>query len=292
MKIYLSSLPLNLIEEYKKIKPESELNVFISYAYRNKEFKSILGDKRHLINSIVLDSGTFTKNMAKNTKLTSKITFEGFKVFASRFGHHFDFIFNYDDDFDDDGVYENVKRLNELREVGVNAVPVVHDYLNEHNEIERYLKDGHPIIALGYSKNRNRKNLKKATKTINDHGVDVHILGMSTLQGLKECQPEYCDSSNWVQSVRYGYMYFLDNNLKEIKIRFKDYTETNGGFPLLEEHPLKSEILQYVKDELGFKYTDLYGSSKNFVRSLINIHHFVKTQELLTNGLACGETES
>ena len=62
MKIYLSSLNTNSLEAYLEIFPDAKLNVLVSYGLRNKSVDAFLHEYASNINSIILDSGTYTMN--------------------------------------------------------------------------------------------------------------------------------------------------------------------------------------------------------------------------------------
>jgi hypothetical protein len=230
IKIYLSSFKLDILLAYKELYPNSEINVLISYAMRDKDFSEMMGKNRDKISSLILDSGAFTKNAIKNREIAEAIDIQGFKAFclANNNKSCFDFIFNFDEDFSDHGFEVNYRNQLELQNAGIDVVPVVHDYLAETEELDVYLKEKYPIIALGFSKmNKNAKNILAISKKIKDAGLEVHLLGKSSYSELQKVRNvDYNDSSNWAQATRFGFIYYWNRHRpkgkEEDTIRFKD----------------------------------------------------------------------
>jgi hypothetical protein len=270
--------------------PSSEVNVLISYAMRDSDFSEMMWKYRDKISSLILDSGAFTKNIAKNKETADAIDIQGFKAFclANNNKNCFDFIFNFDEDFSDHGFEANYRNQLELLDAGINVVPVVHDYLEETAEVDVYLKEKYPIIALGYSKkNKTSKNIISVSKKIQEAGLQVHLLGKSSYSELRKYRNiDYNDSSNWAQAVRYGYIYYWNKHRiagkEEDRIRFKDKQwKSKEDIPYFEEYENRQKLEQYLKNELGITYKKLYGHNAHFYRSLVNAHYYVNLQDRL-----------
>ena len=290
LKIYLSSFKLDILLAYKEMYPKSEVNVLISYAMRNNDFYDLIRTHRDKMSSLILDSGAFTKNSAKNREFADLIDIRGFKAFclAGNNKDCFDFIFNFDEDFTDHGFEINYYNQLELMDSGIEVVPVVHDYLGETPEMDVYIQERYPIIALGYSKkNKTVNNIIAASKKIKDAGLKVHLLGKSSYSELKKFKYiDFNDSSNWVQATRFGYIYYWNKYRPEGKeedtIRFKDDEYLiNDGMPYFEEYVNRQELETYLKDELDITYEKLYGHNSNFYRELVNTHYYINLQDHL-----------
>lgn len=269
IKIYLSSFDYTIMKEYKRLKPESELNILLSYATTNYNYYKMIIEERHLISSLILDSGAYTLNNADSTN-QKEISLESFKDYCLVLKDKFDFIFNFDEDFTRSGYEINKRNQEILEKAGVQVVPVVHDYKGrESKELNEYIKS-YDLIALGFSDDKkNSKVLKNTVQKIKDAGKKVHLLGVSSYDRLKDLPADYCDSSNWAQAQVFGFMYYWDESDKannpEKKFRFNDYEpRLADNIPYFEDFSRRDEVEAYLKNELGIKYRDLYGHNSIF----------------------------
>lgn len=94
MNIYLSSFTVKHLDMFMERFPDAKLNVLLSYGLKNKNMFRFIKQYRSRINSLILDSGAFTLNMAKNKSTRNKIDFMGYRDFLKRFAKDFDFVFN------------------------------------------------------------------------------------------------------------------------------------------------------------------------------------------------------
>jgi hypothetical protein len=117
-----------------------------------------------MINSLICDSGAYTKNNAQDKKTAAKISLDGYISFLRQplIRNSFDFAFNYDQDFKKTGFETNYRNMKKIEQNVISVVPVVHDYKAQIiNEIDYYLKNKYPIIALGFSEDKlNNHRLK------------------------------------------------------------------------------------------------------------------------------------
>ncbi|MYL84057.1 hypothetical protein GTA51_13055 [Desulfovibrio aerotolerans] len=286
IKIYLSSFDLNVLLKYKEMRPEAELNVLLSYGTVKGDYYDMIVTHRDKINSLILDSGAFTYNYAKES-LREKIDLDGFACYCQTFNNQFDFIFNFDKNFKATGYDDNCKCQKQLEEKGIkNLVPVVHDYrgLNT-DEVGEYLKN-YEIISLGMSEDKKDDFVVGGiVKRIKDAGKKVHLLGVSSYNRLKDLPIDYNDSSNWAQAQKFGYVYFwnypYNPDKAEIMLRFRDSEPDREDNKLIyfEDYDYRPEVEQYIKNELSITYRDLYGHNATFCRQLVNTHYFVTLQD-------------
>ena len=212
MNLYLSSFTIEALTEYNLLFPDEKLNVLLSYAYRNGNYYHFLNTHRDKINSLILDSGTYTKNKSTNIGLTESIRFEGYKAYLKSFDCAYDYYFNYDRNFSPEGVFENLYYQTRLQDCGHFPVPVVHDY--NRSELYFYLYNerySSETIALGFAKDK-LKNIERLSWEIYDCGKKVHVLGVSSYNKLKETPIAYTDSSSWMQYSNYGQIRFWNEN--------------------------------------------------------------------------------
>lgn len=284
IKIYLSSFDLQVMLEYKKMFPDSELNVLLSYGTANATYFQMIDTYRDKFSSLVLDSGAFTLNNMGNEN-SKAVDLPGFKDYCLTFKDKFDFIFNFDSDFTEDGFETNSKNQDYLAKLGIDTVPVVHDYLGANvDEVSEYIQR-YDIISLGHSKHkRNKKIVKPIVEKIKNASKKVHILGVSSYEFIKDVPIDFNDSSNWAQAQIFGFMYFWDMennpNKPEVTLRFRDYEpDRDDTMPYFEDFERRDVVEKYLKDELGISYRALYGNNDTFIRQIINTHYFVKLQD-------------
>ncbi|HBT88144.1 MAG TPA: hypothetical protein DEB50_06660 [Desulfobacter sp.] len=291
IKIFLSSFTLRVLLAYKSLYPNAEMNVLLSFGTRSQDYYNMIITYRDMISSLICDSGAFTKNFA-NAKTAAKISLDGFIAFAKQpfIRKAFDFIFNYDENFNLDGFETNLRNMWKMKNADIDSVPVVHDYLGVvFNEIEYYLQKGYKLIALGYSEHKmtdGKDNIQAAVSRIVSKGSRVHLLGISSYDILADNPIHYSDSSSWAQEGLYGNILWWNPNKpskgenKTDRIRFLDRENSHkrhnrhiGNYPYVEE------LQVYLKDQLGMTLLDLCGHDKEFNRQLVNVHFFVELQD-------------
>ncbi len=286
IKIYLSSFDLKVLLKYKELKPNAELNVLLSYGTVKGDYYDMIVTNRKKIDSLILDSGAFTYNFAQEA-VRSKIDLDGFKQYCLTFQDKFDFIFNFDKNFNANGYADNCRCQKILEDAGVEKiVPVVHDYKGVFNdEVGEFIKN-YDKISLGMSGYKKQDDVVlPLVERIKKAGKKVHLLGVSSYNRLKNLPIDYNDSSNWAQAQKFGYVYFwnypYDNTKAEEMLRFRDseIDSENNKLMYFEDYDHRKDVEKYIKDELGITYRDLYGHNSTFCRQLVNTHYFVKLQD-------------
>lgn len=288
MRLYLSSFTTDHLLNYLKLFPETKMNILVSYGLRNKSIPGFLFDYADNINSLILDSGTFTMNFAKQRSTCDRIDFTGYRAFLKIFGDRFDYVFNFDSDFSTEGQQNNDRYLKTLQDDGHNVVPVVHSYTGE--EVESYLDAGHKLIALGFSRTRKTTyNITRLCKLIHDNGAKAHVLGVSAWNKLSRIPIAYCDSSSWVQHGMYGCIQYWNKNKatkpggdKTDSIRFLDSANRRKSDHYYHDYESKEELYAWIKDTFGWDEHVLPSIDGRSKRTLVNIHYFVELQRRLT----------
>ena len=283
MLIYLSGFSTRELEEYVKCVPQAKLNVLLSYALKNSDYRNFLEKNHKNINSVILDSGAFTANFSKNPEALG-FTFQGYKSFCQHYAGCYDFAINYDLDFLKEKYFSNNIYLTELKNAGVNVVPVVHDYTGD--EVELYLDGDYKIIATGYSEDeKNNQNLATLAQRIYNAGRKVHALGVSSYSWLATTPIHYSDSSSWAKYPAYGFMPFwnpaLTSQDKTHLIKFADFKRQYSQSQLYTNYTHKQELEKYLNDRFGYKYIDLL-APKTSKRRIVCIDYYVQLQEMVT----------
>ena len=288
MNLYLSSFTTQHLVEYTRLFPDEKLNILVSYGLRNQNIADFISEHEDKINSLILDSGTFTMNFAQQEVTRKKIDFEGYRAFLKTIGHRFDYAFNFDSNFADHGQDDNDRYMRILQDDGLNVVPVVHSY--SEREVKHYLKEGHTIIALGYSEGKKTEaNIKKLSQMIHDNGAKVHVLGISTWKKLAHTPVAYCDSSSWMQYGRFGIIQYWNEDKivpadsdKTDSIHFKDSLDSKSAKHQFHDYAHGKQLYKWIKDEFGWDYYELMASDSMMKRTLVNIHYFVQLQKRIT----------
>ncbi len=288
MNLYLSSFTAKHLEAYIAFFPKEKLNILVSYGLRNKSIAAFLFKYANNINSLILDSGTFTLNFAQKKATREKIDFTGYRAFLRELGHLFDYVFNFDSEFDEYGQVQNDRHMDILLGDGHKVVPVVHTYTER--EVSHYLKQNHPIIALGYSKDKSKANIEKCCNQIHDAGAKAHVLGVSTWNRLAHTPVAYCDSSSWVQHGMYGCIQYW-NESRKVKpdsdktdsIRFLDtISAKKTDKPYYHNYDYLDELDSWIKETFGWEDYVLPNIENKDKRTLVNIHYFVQLQKRIT----------
>ena len=76
-----------------------------------------------------------------------------------------------------------MKNMKKLEKAGLKVVPVVHNYKGF--EIDYYIDQGYPIVALGSSPHKKLKNIKPAAEKLFNAGVRVHLLGVTANKNIE-----------------------------------------------------------------------------------------------------------
>ena len=285
IKIFLATFNERTLLAYKKLHPDSEVNVLLSYGTRSNDYYRMMTTNRNHISGLILDSGAFSKNFSNSQE---DITLQGFITYCKHFGKHFDYIFNYDEDFNMDGFETNLMNMRKLERAGIKVVPVVHDYIGEKvHEVDYYIQKKYPIISLGYSehKRKNRDvNIGIAVRKIVGAGLKVHLLGLTHPSILGKYPIHYADSSSWAQYGMYGNIAWWNptknSTDKTDVVRFIDRSDTHTKWTHhIENYPDKKAFEQYLKNDLNLSFVDVYGHRKDYNRQLVNVHYFVKIQD-------------
>jgi hypothetical protein len=280
--IYLVDIPTDLLLAYHQRFPADKPNVLISYARLSKDSSRAIFDHRNLIGSLILDSGTYSLYNNRE-KYSRKLTLAGYKGFLKHLGKHFDFCFNFDEDYSRNGFHVNFVNQNDLEKAGFEPVPVVHDCYG--SEIQFYIDQGYRMIAIGSSelKNENYQELYRIVEKPYSQGVKVHFLGSTEFLKLAFVPVFSADSATWNHAGCRGHLIYWNPNIsgpdKTEKIRF------NYGLPKrllknhIDTHPQREEIEEYLGRELGLTIDQLKGSKGVFYRRLANIHFYVQMEK-------------
>ena len=239
---------------------------------------------RHLLDTLVLDSGTYTLNNNRQ-KHQDSITLEGYRLYLKLFAERFDFYFNFDEDFSPEGFDQNFSNQLYLERNGFNPVPVVHDCFGP--EIETYINRGHKLIAIGSGElaHASVDDLYNIVKPIYDEGVKVHFLGCTEYDKLAYIPVYSADSTTWNRTGTSGRILYW--NLERDGYKKMDDITLSRRVPIknrkyvIWDYDCYPQLEDYLWSELKLKIDDLYGTRRLLNRALVNIHYFVLLEELI-----------
>jgi hypothetical protein len=142
--IYLVGVSSKALLAYHKRYPSERPNLLLSYARRSKDSGKLIFNYRSLIDGLILDSGTYSLN-SNPGKFADIITLPGYQAYLQQLGRHFDFYFNFDQDFSRKGFDVNLANQLQLEKAGLHPVPVVHDCYS--NEIQYYINREYDLVS-------------------------------------------------------------------------------------------------------------------------------------------------
>ncbi len=200
MILYFATPDLQIIQKLRVLQPNRKPNILLSYGSPNSYTDDFLFSCRTEINSVVLDSGTWTLNCTKK-KNNLNITFSGYKDYLKQFGHLFDFYFNFDEDFSQSGFFTNNRNQLCLENAGLKPIPVIHNIYGK--EVDYYIEHGYDFVASGSSQNSSQQNVNYISSKLYQHNIKLHLFGTTRLNLLSEFPVYSCDSSTWTKNASF-----------------------------------------------------------------------------------------
>lgn len=284
--IYLVDVSSKELQAYHAIHPGEHPNLLLSYARLSKDTGKLMFADRHLIGSLIMDSGTYSLN-SNPQKHADKVTLARYKAYLQSVGRYFDFYFNFDQDFSRNGFKVNLANQLDLERVGLKPVPVVHDSYS--NEIQYYVNHGYELVSLGSAELRDADvyELRRIVDKMYVNGIKVHFLGCTDYEKLAYVPIYSADSATWNQAASRGHLLYW-NPLKpgidkKDKICFVYDLPEKYMINHIDHHPHQREIEAYLNKELGYSIPELKGSAGSLNRSVANIHYYVKLEKRIAD---------
>lgn len=131
MNLYHASIFLGVLKKYHDLFKEKS-NVLVSLAGETKERRAFLIDCRHMINSLIADSGAYSVAHGN-----SDLNLEQVISHLCLWGHCYDLYFNFDTDFSEEGFENNIANQVKMERAGLKPVPVIHNFFDK--EIDHYI---------------------------------------------------------------------------------------------------------------------------------------------------------
>jgi len=285
MKIYLSSLGLDVLKRYMELFPDDKINVLVSFAALNHDVVMFCKRYRPKIGGLILDSGVWTKNNASSG--TGHITVEAYIAYLRVAAKYYDYCFNFDENFNADGFDENYTNQLQIEASGVYPVPVLHDI--EGDEIQIYINRGYSRIALGSRQIKSRKVLEGVMRRFEGTGIKIHLFGNTKFDLLAHAPINSSDTAMWARAGGWGNIkYWNPHNKRENKtdrIYLEEYIQGDDGEEAISfsTYEYRKEFEEYLWNTFKLEYYDLIGSKRAVNKMLVNTHYFVQLENVITD---------
>ena len=278
--IYISSPSESVLDEVRRRCAGIKLCVLLTMARMTPNIEAFLARYGSIIQKLALDCGAFSLNNS-NLGLTSEQLFARLIGFAKANGHRFELMFSYDGHFGPDSFEDNQAYLLELEEHGLPVVPVIHNLTN--HEVDTFIRGGYEYVAIGQCKHRTRPEvLFPAVYKLHDHGVKVHLFGITNYDLLVGCPAASCDSKSWLDDAKTGVVRFWNpakaTDNKTDLIYFPDIQgKTKAGTHVYHNYKDLDVFTQYIGG-FGLTLEDLLGLRAVTYREFLGILYY-KTLE-------------
>lgn len=283
MKLYCAVVDAETVRMFHEMtKGTIKLNVLISYFYIKGNAHKLTNLYRHMIDSLIMDSGAYSVAMGK-----SKISVTEYKLYLKRYGHLFDCVFNLDDKFDNP---EHNQRHQDYLQKDVARekwpIPVVHSEDDPEGEVQIYVNQGHEYIALG-SLGKNRIFDADTVARIMEKFPDIkfHLFGNFDREILTKCKPYSADSATWGHKAGYGSLYYWDPDEKKeysIYMEHRDTKQQPGQILYRDLEPkLKVKFDKFLASTFGYDYARLLSDQTSM--HIVNIYFFTQLESYINS---------
>ncbi len=283
MKLYHASIFLGVLKKYHELFKE-KLNVLVSLAYNTRERRAFLIDCRHMIQSLIADSGAWS--VANGN---SNLTIDQVISHLLLWGHHYDLYFNFDTDFSEEGFDNNIDNQVKMEQAGLTPVPVIHNFFN--SEIDDYIQSGkYGWLALGSRQSSNFANIRYAVNRIKkgNPAIKIHWFGGSRYDWLIQLPIASCDTTSWAKTGAYGIINYW--NPRNTGVDKTDSIYVGGRIRDLDAslhhfvtYSFRKDLEAYLQTNFGFSYVDLCGDDDKFNMQLVNMKYYTDLEKRIND---------
>ena len=291
MKIFLSSLPVSVVVALNNIDRSLRPNVLLTY-YDLKRPMDHIARYRHMIGDLILDSGAFSlnniyPNLIVRARESQKL-FQKYEFDLPLVQKHYDFVFNFDDQFGPNSFSHNLSRLHALEAKCTMPVPVLHNLAN--HEADYFINNGYNRAAIGQCHAQDREDLAVLWPVVDKlyHAdVDVHLFGMTTPGVISHVSACSCDSKTWLDyAIRGRILHWNPLNPKMDKTDIiyipKDQEFNDGVGVHYNDYKHLTELKKFIESRLGIKWREMLGIQRELNRQLVNVMYFLDLEERIT----------
>ena len=282
-RMYQASLSLMVLLNYIKLFPKKVVNVLLSFGLVRNEFLDFLGKHRDKFGSLIFDCGAYSQNKSKGMDV-SYISLDSYKDYLLTHGELFDFYFNLDSDFSEDGFSNNLYNQMMLEDAGLTPVPVVHNIYNE--EIDYYLEHGYQRIGLGSPQINRQDDVAHVMRRTHGSRVSLHALGQTGFDLLAYFPINSADSAMWARTGGWGYLSYWNPEKqgpdKTDKIYLQEFLHADRTNKVdFFNYEFRKDFEAYLKHNFGLKYYDFFGRGGAYNKMLVNLHYLVTLEEVI-----------
>lgn len=275
--VVMSSIRSELLSKHFLINPKTKLSFLVSTGIREEELKKIIKLKKIYGFKLHLDSGAFENyNKRRKGVRSKKTSLKKFLVLLEKYYSEFDVIYTYDFHFEPGKHEQNWRIKKFIESKGYKTVPVLHDYKTL-EETRFYVEQNCSEVALGFSRNKKLKDIKKICDYFISNNIKVRMLGCGSFRKLSGLPVMSSDSTSWIKAA----------GMYKIKCFWHDYTgrERFEEFSVSEllTLPCNTEIIKNFRTIYKGEIKDLLEKSKYVKRALINLMVHEKMAESLNS---------
>ena len=274
---------LRVFLTYYRLFPDRKLNVLRSFGMLNHEDYAFCFKHRDKINSMILDSGTWTLNNAKGD-IKDKITLQNYINYAKTVRPYYDRIANFDATFTDDGFESNYYNQLILEKAGLDPFPVVHDIYGQ--EIDHYISKGYDLVSLGSSQITSVDTLAYVMERFEGTGIKIHLFGNAKFEFLANFPIHSCDTAMWARTGGYGWINYWNPKKegadKTDSIYMEEYLDEGKikkiTFPNYE---FREDLEKFLLETLNVTYLDLMGPHAAYCKMLVNTCYYAQLEDIV-----------
>lgn len=294
IKVFVSSPTIKLVQEFSRRITVYKPNVLITFYEMNKPTR-YTRKNRHLIGELMLDCGAYSLHQKykhrpiwEREKFAQEL-FDSYKVYTEMAHDQYDHIISMDDRFDLESFEHNMERLHELEELGVGAVPVIHNIYDD-EEIRYFIDQGYKMVAIGQCKGRDDlRVLYPVVDRLFKAGVKVHLFGMTTPKIINHIPAYSCDSKTFLDYGTRGQVLYWNEENKGLDktdvIYFPKYQEKpdeSKGY-YYHEYRYLDDFKHYIEKNLDVEFKDFLEDDGDFYRELVNMLYFAHVEYEVNN---------
>lgn len=285
MKIYNSSISVDVVRKYEKFLPGTKINGLRSFGVLDRDVPLLCKRFRHYIGGLIFDSGTWTLNQAP-AAIAANITVDKYIAYLRMAAKYFDFYFNFDSNFEPEGFEENYANQLKIESCGFSPVPVVHDI--EGKEIQTYINRNYQRVALGSRQIKTLSTLQKVMLKFKGTGIKVHLFGQTSFDLLANTPIHSCDTAMWAREGGWGKIRYWnpqkDGANKTDRIYLEEYINTDQADGItFSRYPYRREFEEYLWNTFKLKHDDLIGKDRAINKALVNLHYFVQLEKIISD---------
>jgi hypothetical protein len=282
MKIYQASLNIRTLNKFNELFPCRKINVLISYGVLSRETYEMLFFHHDKILSLLMDSGTWTLNKARNAT-GHIINRENYGNYVLKVKDRLDYYASFDSDFSTNGSEINIEHLHALEKMGLNPFPVVHDIYG--TEIDYYIDCGYKMVALCSFQIRTVDDLDFVMNKFKGTGIKIHLFGHTKFDLISNFPLYSCDSAAWAHTGAFGYIHYWNPKKEGVnkldRIYMEEYLSTDDKGVTFTNYEFRNDLEEFLASKLKLTHFDLVGTQAAYNKMLVNTYYYVQLEDII-----------